>query len=246
MTNKKTTKRALLASLMAMLLSITMLMGTTYAWFTDSVSSGSNVITTGNLDVVVEYTLDGETWNDLDGATDLFQKGLWEPGHTEVVALRITNNGTLALKYNANMNIIEETVGKNNDGGDIVLSEILNVATVTQQANQIGDILLGMVFGGSQNTDTGAVKSFKDSSILGADQELLPGEAHYVIITVDMPETVGNEANYDGVNAPSIEFGLNVLATQFTYENDSFGTGYDKDASYDAPTTIPADDETNG
>ena len=48
-----------------------------------------------------------------------------------------------------------------------------------------------------------------------------------------MAETVGNEANHDGKNVPSIEFGVNVLATQYTYEEDSFGNQYDKDAEYD-------------
>ena len=47
MTNTKSTKRALLASVMAMLLCFSMLLGTTFAWFTDSAASGSNVITAG-------------------------------------------------------------------------------------------------------------------------------------------------------------------------------------------------------
>ena len=113
MTNRKSTKRALLGSIMAMVLCLAMLVGTTFAWFTDTASTGVNKIQAGNLDIKVEYTLDGETWNDLDGATDIFQKGLWEPGHTEVVALRFKNNGNLALKYNINMNIVDETVGIN-------------------------------------------------------------------------------------------------------------------------------------
>ena len=81
----KQTKRSFLISVLSLLLCFSMLLGTTWAWFTDSVSSGSNVIKSGNLDLDVQYTLDGETWNDLDGADDLFQKSLWEPGHTEVV-----------------------------------------------------------------------------------------------------------------------------------------------------------------
>jgi len=228
--NSKTTKRALLGSVVAMLVCFTMLLSTTFAWFTDTAVSGSNVITAGNLDIVVEYTLDGENWDDLDGADDLFKKGLWEPGHTEVVALRIKNNGTLALKYTANMNIVKETIGKTADNADIKLSDILTVTTITQEVNPIGDILLGMVFGGSENTDTTNTKAFKDSNILGENQTLLPGAAHYVIVTVDMAETVGNEANYRGTDVPTIEFGVNVLATQFTYENDTFGNQYDKDA----------------
>ena len=231
MTNTKSTKHALLASVMALFLCFTMLLGTTFAWFTDSVASGSNVITAGNLDLEVEYTLDGTNWDKLDGATDLFQKDLWEPGHTEVVALRITNNGSLALKYTANMNVNDETPGKNKDGGDIVLSEILTVGTLVQAANQVGDIAVELAFT-NENMYKGTT-AFKASNVLEENQELFPGDAHYVIIKVDMAETVGNEANaVDKDNVPSIDFGINVVATQFTYEKDSFGTDYDKDAIY--------------
>ena len=231
MTNTKSTKHALLASAMALFLCFTMLLGTTFAWFTDSVASGSNVITAGNLDLEVEYTLDGTNWDKLDGATDLFQKDLWEPGHTEVVALRITNNGSLALKYTANMNVNDETPGKNKDGGDIVLSEILTVGTLVQAANQVGDIAVELAFT-NENMYKGTT-AFKASNVLEENQELFPGDAHYVIIKVDMADTVGNEANaVDKDNVPSIDFGINVVATQFTYEKDSFGTDYDKDAIY--------------
>lgn len=231
MTNTKSTKHALLASVMALFLCFTMLLGTTFAWFTDSAASGSNVITAGNLDLEVEYTLDGTNWDKLDGATDLFQKDLWEPGHTEVVALRITNNGSLALKYTANMNVNDETPGKNKDGGDIVLSEILTVGTLVQAANQVGDIAVELAFT-NENMYKGTT-AFKASNVLEENQELFPGDAHYVIIKVDMAETVGNEANaVDKDNVPSIDFGINVVATQFTYEKDSFGTDYDKDAIY--------------
>ncbi|MBR2474426.1 MAG: SipW-dependent-type signal peptide-containing protein [Clostridia bacterium] len=240
MNNTKSTKRALLASVMALFLCFTMLLGTTFAWFTDSAASGSNVITAGNLDLEVEYTLDGKNWNDLDGADDLFQKGLWEPGHTEVVALKITNAGTLALKYTANMNILNEKIGTNKDGNDIVLSEILTVGTLVQAANQVGDIAVELAFK-NENMYKGTT-AFKASNILEESQELFPGDAHYVIIKVDMAESVGNEANAkDKDSVPSIEFGINVLATQFTYENDSFGNQYDAGAKY---PSIP--DKWNG
>ena len=241
MTKTKSTKRALLLSALSLLLCVSMFIGSTYAWFTDSVTSGSNVIQSGNLDIDVQYTLDGETWKDLAGATDLFQKGLWEPGHTEVVALKIENKGSLALKYVASMNIFNEVVGKNKDGGDIVLSDILTVSTLTQQVNQVGDISVMLAYMGENMVAYEETTSFKAGNILEADKELSAGEAHYVIIKVDMAETVGNEANHDGVNVPSIEFGLNVLATQYTYENDSFGNQYDKEATYDESWNTLAD-----
>ena len=244
MTNTKSTKRALLASVMALLLCFSMLLSTTFAWFTDSAASGSNVITAGNLDIVVEYTLDGENWNALDGATDLFQKGLWEPGHTEVVALRIKNNGTLALKYNANMNIVNETIGKTKDGANIVLSDIITVDSIIMDTGAMGDVLLGVAFGDESTLQYTNTASFKNANVLGADEMLLPGTSKYLIVKVDMAESVGNEANHNGTDIPTITFGINVLATQFTYENDSFGNQYDKDSTYPELATADVWDGT--
>lgn len=240
MTKTKSTKSALFTSVVSLFLCFSMLLGTTFAWFTDSVTSDSNVIKSGNLDIAVEYTLDGKNWNDLDGAKDLFQNGLWEPGHTEVVALRITNNGSLALKYAANMNIVNETVGKNKDNADIVLSEILTVSTLAQQAidengnaNQIGDITLALAFSGENSVAYENTTTFKAGNVLKNNVELQPGAAHYLILKVDMAETVGNEANAkDKDSAPSIKFGINVLAAQLNSEEDSFDANYDVNAEY--------------
>ena len=235
MTSSKSTKRALLTSALALLMCVTMLVGATFAWFTDTASTGVNKIQAGNLDIKVEYTLDGENWRDLDGATDIFQKGLWEPGHTEVVALKFKNNGNLALKYSINMNIVDETVGVNKFNKEYKLSDYLKVKTLSQEASLIGDICIGMAFS-ARNDGLGytATANFKDAAVLDHDLLLTPGEVgNYLIMKVYMPETVGNEANAISTEkAASIRFGLNVVATQVTYEKDSFGNTYDKDATY--------------
>ena len=239
MTKTKSTKRALLLSALSLLMCVSMLIGSTFAWFTDSVASGSNVITAGNLDIAVEYTLDGTNWNDLDGADDLFHKGLWEPGHTEVVALRIKNNGSLALKYVANMNIVDETKGKTKDNKDIVLSDILTVSTMRIDATGadpfsawVSAETVKKAFEGENGIVYGESVAFKSANVLQSDTLLETGKADYIFVKVDMAETVGNEANHNGTDVPSIEFGINVLATQVTYENDSFGNQYDADSVY--------------
>ena len=235
MTNSKSTKRALISSAFAILICVAMLIGTTFAWFTDTASTGVNKIQAGNLDIEVKYTLDGENWNDLDGATDIFQKGLWEPGHTEVVALKFKNNGNLALKYSINMNIVDETAGVNKFNQEYKLSDYLKVKTLSQEASGIGDICIGMAFS-ARNDGLGytATANFKDATVLDHDLFLAPGEVgNYLIMKVYMPETVGNEANAISTEkAASINFGLNVVATQIPYEKDSFGNTYDKDATY--------------
>ena len=116
MTKSKSTKRALLSSVLALVLTCTMLLGTTFAWFTDSVKSGANKIIAGNLDVELEYaTVDAngalqDNWTSVEGKDALFKTDtLWEPGHAEVVYLKARNAGTLALKYKFAMNILSET-----------------------------------------------------------------------------------------------------------------------------------------
>ena len=94
MTNRKTTRRALVLSLLSLLLCCSMLVGTTFAWFTDSVTSGNNTIVAGNLDIELEYSKDMVNWASVQGKTDLFTATLWEPGHTQVVYLRLKNVGT--------------------------------------------------------------------------------------------------------------------------------------------------------
>ena len=105
MTNTKSTKRALLASVMAMLLCFTMLLGTTFAWFTDSVTVSGNKIQSGTLDIALEMwngtewvNAEGQTLNFIsaNGETDI----LWEPGCTyQLPKLRVVNKGNLAAKY---------------------------------------------------------------------------------------------------------------------------------------------------
>ena len=102
MTNRKSTKRALLGSIMAMVLCLAMLIGATFAWFTDTASTGVNKITSGNLDVEI-VNKEGEKvtslkWVKAEGAAA--ESVLWEPGcRYQMEPFQIVNNGNLALKY---------------------------------------------------------------------------------------------------------------------------------------------------
>ena len=85
----KKSRKALFTSALSLLLCFTMLLGTTYAWFTDSVTSTNNIIKSGNLDVELEYW-DGAEWKAVKADSPLFEEEtLWEPGYTQVVYLRV-------------------------------------------------------------------------------------------------------------------------------------------------------------
>ena len=246
MNNKRATKRALLTSVMALVMCVVMLVGTTFAWFTDTASTGVNKIQAGNLDIKVQYrTTAGSEWQTLDNATDLFgaEGTLFEPGHTRVVELKITNAGNLALKYKIGMNVVSEQPGTNKAGNPYKLSNYLKVATSPIQQydpnagpGTVSYAMEQLIF----EKENALAWEHRDFANFELDKnesnrvlDLQPGEAQILGIKVYMPETVGNEANaISAEKAASISFGLNVLATQYTTESDSFGTQYDKDATY--------------
>ena len=120
------TKKALRGSLFALFLCIVLLIGTTFAWFTDTASTGVNKIQAGNLKVDLQMKDANGSWVSAEGKTIDFVKAsgheneaiLWEPGCTyELPVLRVVNKGNLALKYKIKINGIQ---------GDEKLNEVIN------------------------------------------------------------------------------------------------------------------------
>ena len=227
-TQKNSVRRSLILSATALMISVAMLIGTTFAWFTDSVSSGKNKIVAGNLDVELTYK-NGDTWKTVDQNTNVFKDDtLWEPGHVEYAVLKITNAGTLALQYKLGVNVTNETTGisvKNDT--EFKLSDYLQSAVVD------GDI--------SSNTRADVVTAAKAAAGAGklsagytTTNHLLAtpdNNEKTVTLVVWMPEDVGNEANYKkGSTVPTIDLGISLVATQYEHEEDSFGNTYDASA----------------
>ena len=233
MTNRKSTKRALLGSVVAMVLCLAMLVGATFAWFTDTASTGVNKIQAGNLDVALEYSTDFKTWNKVDNTTKLFEDStVWEPGRTEVVYLRVKNAGTLALKYTVGMYNINEGRGKNVAGEFYYLSNYVKLGAVeTTAAYADREAAINAV-----NAEARTLKSIGSSAIIGEDQMVMlapKADAKTYALVLYMPTEVGNEANpknNDPYWASKFSFGISVNATQAEYENDSYDNTYDHDA----------------
>lgn len=233
MAQSKNTKRALLASILSIVLCCAMLIGSTFAWFTDSVETGKNTITAGNLDVDLQYaevaegtdltTLGDDAWTSVQGKEDLFSEDLWEPGHVEVVYLRIQNLGTLALDYNLRVYAFEETLGTNKDGESFKLSDYLKFAVVQDVAAAYADRAAAVAAAGAGIALGGNSQPSGEALPAGEDG------VRYLALVVWMPSTVGNEANYlTGTTPPSVELGVRLEATQAMSESDSFGPDYDE------------------
>lgn len=196
------TKKALRGSLFALFLCIVLLIGTTFAWFTDTASTGVNKIQAGRLDVSLEMANgtndNNETvWVSAENQMLTFKTKdgrsadqiLWEPGCTyELPQLRVVNNGNLALKYKIKINGIQ---------GDEKLNEVIDWTL----------------------SDTA----------LDADHKLAAGAtSDPLTIKGHMKESAGNE--YQNMSIEGIS--ITVVATQDTVENDSYGNTYDANATY--------------
>ena len=229
MENSKSTRRALLTSVLALLMCVTMLVGATFAWFTDTASTGVNKIQAGNLDVELEYkNSDTPNFTEADKNTKVFNEGaLWEPGHVEYVVLKVSNAGSLALKYKLGINIANEVGSTNVYNNAFNLSDYIRFAVLDGDKTEGGvdrDALVAAA------TDSKLIKEGYT-----AEDNMTAGANKVVTLVVWMPTTVGNEANHKtSATAPSIDLGISVVATQYTHENDSFDNQYDKDATYPA------------
>ena len=211
MNNKKATKRALLTSVTALVMCVVMLAGTTFAWFTDTASTGVNKIQAGNLDVDIVgedgKTLDGKTLNFVNKENQ--SNILWEPGATyQLPELRIVNNGNLALKYKIAIAGAKDA-NPNNGVNDLMLLDVIDWTYSVEGAGGEAAAELG--------TERHLNAKTTDSDVF--DTLTIKGQ---------MQTTAGNE--YQGLSIDGI--GITVYATQNTYENDSFGNTYDANATY--------------
>ena len=228
MAKTKSTKRALLMSGLALFACISMLVGSTFAWFTDSVVSKNNIIAAGNLDV--ELLADGA---EVTETTKLFDDvTLWEPGAVVYENLQIANKGTLALKYEMTVNVLSE-----NDLNGHKLSEVVKVAVIDAVADGAtrADILAA--------AKASATKG--DLANLYLSGELLAGKSSAEQAVVVFWEPGDNDNLYNANNgqptsdgeALHIEFGVTLVATQLTHEEDSFDNQYDAQADLFTPVS---------
>ena len=222
MENTKT-KKALIMSVLSMVLCVAMLIGMTFAWFTDTASTGVNKIQAGNLDVELQM-YDGSNYVNISKESKpIFDIGtgtvaqdnnldtLWEPGKTQIAYLAIKNEGNLALKYKVALNVTNPADGKN-------LYKVMEYA-ITPDAKGTDTTAPAWTSGKSVAEGTQLVSDANVS--LGA------GDTHYFALLVHMDEQAGND--YQG---GKVDFDLSVLATQLNSENDSYGPNYDEDAQY--------------
>ena len=217
MNNKKATKRALLTSVMALVMCVVMLVGTTFAWFTDTASTGVNKIVSGNLKVdIIGADSDShiEKLNFTKAATTDAEAGaeiLWEPGCRYLTqGFRIANKGNLALKWKAEINKDNIVDGK--------------AAPTAKDGKSLLDVIdFYVVTGTGENAPEVAIEDFVGNLTKGAKSDV------YYIKGV-MQTSAGND--YQNLTLDGIT--ITVYATQDTVENDSFDNKYDKGATYPA------------
>ncbi|MBR1990148.1 MAG: SipW-dependent-type signal peptide-containing protein [Firmicutes bacterium] len=206
MNTKRSTKSALISSLLILTLCMSMMVGTTYAWFTDEVKSEGNIIQAGKLEIALEkYNAATHVWENAEGKTIAFKTNsnsnvtaaniLWEPGCTFwMESIRIKNTGDLALKYEIALSDITGA------------SELLNAIEFTYVAYD----------GNGGTVSSGALNEIKG--------ELLPDQTSGdIIIMAHMKEDAGNECQGKKLENISVV----VFAQQLTHEYDTLGNQYD-------------------
>ena len=220
MTKKYSTKKALITSVLSLVLCFSMLLGTTFAWFTDSVSSENNIIQSGKLDVEMywaEGVEDPATANWADASTSaIFDYEKWEPGYVQVRHIKIENKGSLALQYK----LMIVANGEVTDLSDVIDVYYLDPAAQITDRTQLSD-----------NNKLGTLTEVLANLDSSASGYLAKGDDDTVTIALKMQETAGND--YQEKSLCDGGFSVRLIATQAAGEFDSFGDDYDKNAVAD-------------
>ena len=204
-------KKALFLSVISMVICVSMLIGSTFAWFTDSATANVNTIQAGNLDVEL-VGKDGKTLTEAlkwvkSAEAPEGEKVLWEPGcKYNLEPFAIKNSGNLALKYKVVISGLT---------GDATLLEAIDFTVSVD-----GDALVAKD-GESTATTAASLNNFEGTLEAGKTTGL-------ITITGKMKETAGNK--YKGLSLENIS--ITVYASQLNSESDSTGKDYDKDATY--------------
>ena len=212
MTKRHSTRRSFIASILVLCLCLTSFVGTTFAWFTDEVTSANNIIKSGTLDVTMEWkdaTATGaqQTYKDASvGAIFNYEK--WEPGYVEAKNIKISNVGTLALKYHLN-------IAANGEVSD--LSDVIEVYFAEGELDLTSREMTELNYIG---TLTDVLAAMPDN--MAGDLEAKTSDN--VTIALKMKESAGNE--YQELSIGS-SFSVVLMATQDNVESDSFDENYD-------------------
>ena len=235
----KSTKRSFIASVLSLILCFAMLIGTTYAWFTDSVTSGKNKIIAGNLDIELYHSATGEATASagkvVESTTDLFKVALWEPGVMVYENFLVKNEGTLALKYNLLLDAWDyNTLTKPGTTEAHDLREVIKVAVVDGNFLPTGT--------DAEKRAAAQAKTFSDSFVnVEQNYETLEAGASkkFAVILYWEPTDHDNDYNVNNGQITSdgdplfLDVGIRLVATQVDKEKDSF------DEKYDEGLTLP-------
>jgi len=237
---KNATKSALLMSVVSLMLCFTMLLGTTFAWFTDNAASTGNKIQSGTLKIDLEL-LGAGGYTSVRGMTDpIFNYDKWEPGYTVVKTMKIANEGSLALKYQLNVTAspVDTAEKKNSSLANVIDVYMCFGESTAVKAADLADTtkwwkcgtLAEMMAKPEGFTQGKLLPVGADTTgiTLGGENGIVVGEV-IASVALHMQETAGNE--YQDLDLGGID--INLLATQFTYEEDTFDDQYDKDTTLD-------------
>ena len=229
MTRKKGLKR-IVASVFAIVISATMLLGSTYAYFTDSTSSSNNIIASGNLKVNA-YWMEGTKNPESDAWTNftngaIFDNDKWEPGYVEAKHLKIENAGNLAFKYK----LLIVPNGEYSTLADVIdVYYFADATTLSARSDVSNGTLVGTLKDLIEDKDGAAYGALLPEGATVINPALEKSGNVVVTIALKMRENLGSE--YQGLSIGT-DFNVSVVASQYAYESDTFGNDYDLDAEY--------------
>ena len=211
MTNSQIAFRAFVASIVLMVLSVTMLLGTTYAWMTDIIVLENNTVVAGNLDVELCY-YDGSGFVPV-ADNNIFDGRPWEPGLTKITYLKLINSGNIDVMYSFSLKTVVELKGTNINSELFALSDYIDVSYVKYDPANMEP----SVYEALENAEEYKIgESYSTDGKLYADND-----SAYIAIVASMPDSAAESINYiKQADSPTLVLGVNLLAQSLSAQSN--------------------------
>ena len=232
---KNAKRNVIVSAILTIALCFSLMIGGTYAWFTDSAKISVNKIVSGTLKVGLNmWDEENEQWVDANGKTLSFirtdaedeDNGLWAPGYKfKLPKLQVVNKGNLRLKYKLEFNGMSDSLLLD------VLTFRVKVDGGEEKAVSVGGAIL--------ENEILAANEDKEVEIFGemnenAKNEYQNLEVKNMSITLTATQTNATEYPVDSVSSSS----GSTIVTESVYGNGRWGA---VQAERNAQITVEAD-----
>lgn len=205
----KAVKRSIILCALSLVLFVALLVGSTFAWFSDSITNSGNTITAGNLTAQWSYrTLNDDTaaYEPVSEELALFSSDtVWQPGEPHGYDFKVENTGSVDFEWELTIDLAD-TAGESQNNLTDVLVVYVNGAQSEVGFTDGAVVINGTLAATDGETTAGTEESSCEFSLAFAISESAGNDYQNLSVSFSLVLTA-NQVNGGWEDSQTVEVG---------------------------------------